>query len=106
MTNHSIIRILREAALLLKHEFNPADLRFVEINNRHYTKSEFGEFKNDLIEAGSKMRMLFLEQNISVAALRDVVKDDNVLVLVFHETQQELIPILISGDRKKYRSMR
>lgn len=101
MTNHSIIRILREAALLLKHEFNPADLRFVEINNRHYTKSEFGEFKNDLIEAGSKMRMLFLEQNIPVTALTDVVKDDNVLVLVFHETQQELIPVLISGDRKK-----
>ena len=101
MTNHSIIRILREAALLLKHEFNPADLRFVEINNRHYTKSEFGEFKNDLIEAGSKMRMLFLEQNIPAAALPDVVKDDNVLVLVFHETQHELIPILISGDRKK-----
>ncbi|MFD1001486.1 peptidase domain-containing ABC transporter [Ohtaekwangia kribbensis] len=101
MTNHSIIRILREAALLLKHEFNPADLRFVEINNRHYTKSEFGEFKNDLIEAGSKMRMLFLEQNIPVAALPDVVKDDNVLVLVFHETQQQLIPVLISGDRKK-----
>ena len=101
MTNHSIIRILREAALLLKHEFNPADLRFVEINNRHYTKSEFGEFKNDLIEAGSKMRMLFLEQNIPAAALPDVVKDDNVLVLVFQETQHELIPILISGDRKK-----
>jgi ABC-type bacteriocin/lantibiotic exporter with double-glycine peptidase domain len=101
MNNHSIIRILREAALLLKHEFNPADLRFVEINNRHYTKSEFGEFKNDLIEAGSKMRMLFLEQNIPAAALPDVVKDDNVLVLVFHETQHELIPILISGDRKK-----
>lgn len=100
MTNHSIIRILREAALLLKHEFNPADLRFVEINNRHYTKSEFGEFKNDLIEAGSKMRMLFLEQNIPVAALPDVVKDDNVLVLVFHETQQELIPVLISGKGK------
>lgn len=101
MTNHSIIRILREAALLLKHEFNPADLRFVEINNRYYAKNEFGEFKNDLIEAGSKMRMLFLEQNIPVTALSDVVKDDNILVLVFHETQEELIPILISCDRKK-----
>jgi ABC-type bacteriocin/lantibiotic exporter with double-glycine peptidase domain len=101
MTNHAIIRILREAALLLKHEFNPADLRFVEINNRRYTKSEFGEFKNDLIEAGSKMRMLFLEQNIAIASLHEIVKDDNVLVLVFHETQQELVPILISCDRKK-----
>jgi ABC-type bacteriocin/lantibiotic exporter with double-glycine peptidase domain len=101
MTNHAIIRILREAALLLGHEFNPADLRFVEINNRHYSKNEFGEFKNDLIEAGSKMRMLFLEQNIPFKALADVVKDDNVLVLVFHETEQELVPLLISGNRKK-----
>lgn len=101
MTNHSIIRILREAALLLKHEFNPADLRFVEINNRYYAKNEFGEFKNDLIEAGSKMRMLFLEQNIPATALPDIAKDDNILVLVFQETQQELIPILISCKRKK-----
>jgi ABC-type bacteriocin/lantibiotic exporter with double-glycine peptidase domain len=101
MTNHSIIRILREAALLLKHEFNPADLRFVEINNRHYAKNEFGEFKNDLIEAGSKMRMLFLEQNIPAASLTDLVKDDNILVLVFHETPQELVPLLISCERKK-----
>ena len=101
MTNHSIIRILREAALLLKHDFNPADLRFVEINNRYYSKAEFSEFKNDLIEAGSKMRMLFLEQNIPAATLSDVVKDDNVLVLVFHEKEHELVPLLISGNRKK-----
>lgn len=101
MNNHAIIRILREAAILLEHEFNPADLRFVEINNRYYSKNEFGEFKNDLIEAGSKMRMLFLEQNIPAATLADIVKDDRVLVLVFHETEHELIPLLISCDRKK-----
>lgn len=54
MNNHSIIRILREGAELFKHDFDPTALRFVEINNRTYSKEDFPQFKGDLIDSGGK----------------------------------------------------
>ncbi|WP_267296411.1 peptidase domain-containing ABC transporter [Parachryseolinea silvisoli] len=103
MTNNSIIRILREGGLLLKHDFDPAVLRFVEINNRPYTRDQFAEFRNDLIEAGSKVRMLFLEQTQPAEALPAFVKENRLPTLVFVEQPQGLVPMLLYYEQKRLR---
>lgn len=103
MTNNSIIRILREGGLLLKHDFDPAALRFVEINNRSYTPDQFLEFRNDLIEAGSKIRMLFLEQAQPATALAGFVKENRLPALVFVEQPQGLVPMLLYYEHKRLR---
>ena len=95
MTNDHIIRILREAALSLKHDFDAANLRFVEINNRSYDNSEFQEFKRDLLEAGSKIQMMFLEYSLDSAALREFLKKEDGPVLLFQKTGDHLTPALI-----------
>ncbi|HEY0741563.1 MAG TPA: ATP-binding cassette domain-containing protein [Chryseosolibacter sp.] len=100
MNNYSIIGILREAALILKHEFDPSALRFVEINNRGYDLDDFMEFKADLIDAGSKIRMLFLEQRIEQNALPEFIKQSKGLALVFLRENDALRPVLIYEEKK------
>lgn len=100
MNNYSIIRILREAAVLFRHEFDPSALRFVEINNREYDKDEFAEFKSDLIESGGKIRILFLEQNVAPTALEMFIRDNQSPVLVFSDINDQLTPILVRLDNK------
>lgn len=100
MNNHSIIRILRESSLLLKHDFHSSQLRSVEINNRQYSEDQFSEFKIDLIEAGSTIRVLFLEQTTRQESLSDFIKQNQFLTLAFEESNGTLIPLLIDPKAK------
>lgn len=100
MTNNSIIRILRESALQLKHEFDITSLRFVEINNRSYDRDEFAEFKRDLLEAGSKIRILFLEQTIAPSRVKGFVEENRSITLVFRATGGNMLPLLLIPDKK------
>lgn len=101
MNNVHIIRILREASLMLKHEFDAASLHFVDINKRTYENTEFLEFKRDLMEAGSKIRMMFLEYSFRQDALEDFLKEDQGPVLLFRKDANSFIPLLLRRDGKK-----
>lgn len=105
MNNYSIIRILREGAFVLRHDFDPAVLRFVEINNREYNKNQFAEFKNDLIEAASKMRILLLEQAIPQVTLGDFVKENRMITLVFRDHSEGLTPVLLYAEKNSLRNI-
>ena len=101
MNNDQIVRILREGALMLQHDVNALDLRYVEVNNREYTDDEFPEFKRDLLEAGAKVKMLFLEYHLDLPALKDFIQDENSQLLLFQKTSNGLIPVLISKSKKQ-----
>lgn len=99
MTNHAIIRILREASRLLKHEFDSAALHFVEINNRDYTREEFQELKSDLIESGNNARILLLEQKVSDADLSALVSTRDTVTLAFKDNDGRLSPLIFYSDK-------
>ena len=83
MNNSYIIRILNESALNAKHDFDMEVLRFVEANNRTYNLDEFIEFKRDLLEAGSKIRMLFMEYALDYNSFLNFLNDEQGQVLFF-----------------------
>ena len=64
MTNEHIIHILREAAIRLRHDINPEDLRIVGFNQRTYSVADFAELKRDIIEAGRKIGLLILDYKL------------------------------------------
>lgn len=101
MTNHTIIKVLREASLALNHEFNPSSLRFVEANNRDYTLAHFQEFKRDLLEAGSRIRILFFEQHVKKESLLKFISDNRTCALVFRQNGEALSPILLQPKGKE-----
>lgn len=103
MTNDYIVRILREAALILNHSFDAASLRFVDINNRSYTDAEFHEFKRDLLEAGSKIRMLFLEYSLDQHLLEAFLKQEDSALLLFKKNGEKLEPTLLTQRKKNKR---
>ena len=106
MNNDHIIRILREASLTLKHEFDAASLRFVDINKRNYDSDEFPEFKRDLLEAGSKIRMIFLEYSLDRDALLKFLDNEVSSILVFYKAADTLTPALIRKEGSKRRVVR
>lgn len=101
MTNHIIVKILREAALVLNHGFNASALRFVETNNRDYSVSEFAEFKRDMLEAGSKIRILFFEQHIERRKLKAFIANNRTPVLVFRRDADTIAPVLLRPKGSK-----
>ena len=101
MTNDHIVRILREASLSLKHDVDTASLRFVEINNRTYDRSEFAEFKRDLLEAGSKIRMLFLEYSLEQSAFESFLEKEDSPVLLFQKEVETITPVLITRQKSR-----
>lgn len=101
MNNSHIIRILNESALVARHDFDASVLKFTEANRRIYDLSEFAEFKRDLIEAGSKVRMLFMEYSVDYATFNHFKKEEQGIILYFHRSDQTLTPILRYRDRGK-----
>lgn len=100
MNNNLIVRILNECALSAKHDFDATVLKFVDANKRTYELSEFNEFKRDLIEAGSKMRMLFMEYSLDQIAFTKMLADEQGILLFFERADNELRPILHHREKR------
>ena len=94
MNNNIIVRILNECALATKHDFDASVLRFVDANKRSYELPEFNEFKRDLIEAGSKIRMLFMEHSLDQPAFVQMLKEEQSMLLFFERKDDQLLPII------------
>lgn len=99
LNNFQITRVLREANLILKQEFNTEDIQSVDYNIRQYTREEFPEFKRDMIEAGSKLKLLLLEYQFDDKSLKELIRKEESQILVFKEDQGEIIPVLVYHDR-------
>ncbi|MBX2944674.1 MAG: ATP-binding cassette domain-containing protein [Cyclobacteriaceae bacterium] len=101
LSNDHIIRILRESSLLLEHSFDAETLRFVEVNNRTYSLDEFTEFKRDLLEASTKIRLLLLEYQLEPENFRRFSKEEENYILAFKRADDSAEPVLIHPARKK-----
>lgn len=96
LTNYQIYQILREAALSLKHSFNLEDIRNVEANQRAYSENEVAEFTRDLTEAGNRIRLLFLENQLDEKTLLDYFKEQTAPILTFfRDEENRLYPALL-----------
>jgi ABC-type bacteriocin/lantibiotic exporter with double-glycine peptidase domain len=100
LNNDQIVRCLREVAFTMKHEFSMDDIHHVEANQRTYEVSELTEFKRDLVEAGNKIRILFMEYHLDVPGFMDFISNQKTPVLAF--LQEEVIhPVLLIPDKRK-----
>lgn len=101
MRSDHIVKILREAALVVKLDFNPEELRTVEITNRNYDLSDLPEFKRDLQEAGRKINFLALEQNIPLIELTNFLSESADPVVLFKRDKEVVTPVLLYKDENK-----
>lgn len=101
LTNDQIHRCLREISFTIKHDFNLEDLRHVEANQRLYAEDELSEFKRDLTEAGNKIRVLLMENQLDEKSFFDFFLEQSAPVLIFLAEASELYPALLIPDKGK-----
>jgi ABC-type bacteriocin/lantibiotic exporter with double-glycine peptidase domain len=101
LTNDQLVRTLREASLLLNHDFNAMDLHFVEANKRSYSNHEIIEFKRDLVEAANKVRLMLLEYSLSPTEFFEFTSIEDDLVLAFNVKGEQIEPTLLRKQKRK-----
>lgn len=101
LSNDQLVRIIRETALYLRHDYDATDLRFSELNKRIYREDEFIEFKRDLVEAGNKIRLMMLEYHLPKDEFQQFLQTEDAPVLVFDNSGNNIIPSIIAKEKKK-----
>lgn len=101
LTNNQIHRCLREVALAMKHSFSLEDIQHVEANQRNYAEDEVAEFTRDLSEAGNKIRVLFMENQLDEKTFLDYFEEQTKPVLTFYRDEENrLYPALLIPFKK------
>lgn len=100
LNNDQIVRCLREVAFTMKHEFSMDDIHHVESNQRTYEENDLTEFKRDLVEAGNKVRILFMEYHLDDSSFQEFFSNQSTPVLTFIQ-EDGIRPVLLTSDKKK-----
>ncbi len=100
LNNDQIVRCLREVAFTMKHEFSADDIHHVESNQRIYEENDLTEFKRDLVEAGNKIRILFMEYHLDESRFQDFFSNQHTPVLAFIQ-EDGIRPVLLFPEKRK-----
>lgn len=106
LTNNQIHRCLREIAITLKHDFSLQDLQHVESNQRIYAEDELIEFTRDLTEAGNKIRVLLMENQLDEKSFVDFFSNQTTIILTFLREDGKLLPALIVPLKNKFKAIK
>ncbi len=106
LTNNQIHRCLREIAITLKHDFSLQDLQHVESNQRIYAEDELIEFTRDLTEAGNKIRVLLMENQLDEKLFVDFFSNQTTIILTFLREDGKLLPALIVPLKNKFKAIK
>lgn len=101
MTNQHIIQIIRESAFLLGQSYDDATLNESSVTTRGYGMDEVAEFNRDLMEAGNKVRFVFLENSIPAEEFGMAMKQIGIPVLAFLRYDDHLQPIIMQQKGKR-----
>jgi len=100
LNNDQIVRCLREVAFNMKHEFSIDDIHHVESNQRTYDETNLTEFKRDLVEAGNKIRVLFMEYHLDDSLFQDFLINQNMPVMAFIQ-EDGIKPVVLYSNKRK-----
>ncbi|HRX01246.1 MAG TPA: hypothetical protein P5280_17255, partial [Cyclobacteriaceae bacterium] len=107
LSTDQLLRILQEAALLLKHDIGVAELRGRDLSNREYNADELDEFKRDLVETGNNVRILMLEYSLNPEDFKKFLNELEFPVLIFRPRKEDGIiqPEIIHRTANKIKKL-
>ncbi len=100
-TSSQIVRTIRETAIVLNHSLDVDLIQNVEQYSRTYDIEVFTEFKRDLVEAGNKVRILFMENSLDPKSFWQFMQDSETPVLVFRN-KTEITPCILYPNKSKF----
>jgi ABC-type bacteriocin/lantibiotic exporter with double-glycine peptidase domain len=105
MTNSQLEKIIRESSLALGQTIDPSTIEDITRNVRTYHHSELQELKRDLIESTRKVNLAVFDNTIPEEELHDFLSESPEVVLLFHNENDNLTPVLIRTEGKQVKSL-
>lgn len=102
MNNRQIFTIVAHYKTLLKPTYTKPDKGETEPYHPPYSREEVSEFTHDLIEAGSRAHIIFIENELPEKGFSKYLKEIDVPLLAYVETSEGVVPasLLAKGKGK------
>ena len=100
MNNHHIISILQESAQRLNQAYDGFAIKDVEQVERSYAIDEVQEFKRDLIEAGAKLDLIYMDNSLDEHDLVPFFEEVDVPLILFQQQMDKVMPLMVVRDKK------
>lgn len=101
MTNHTLVNTIRESSKLVNLEYEASLLNEHEIGTNIYELDQVQEFRRDLIDLGNKVRLVYLDNYVSIDNFGDFIDNIKFPFVVFERAEDEFVPVLIFKEKKK-----
>ncbi len=106
MNSNQIIQIIRDSANILNQDFDGLALQEIDSSPRSYEHDELAEFKRDLIEAATKQRIIYLENQQESDGFADFLSDVEIPIIAFEDSGKDLVPLIIYKQNRELQVLR
>lgn len=101
MNKHQIIQTIRISANLLDQEYDGFALKNIDFAQSSYPPDQLIEFKRDLIEAGNKLRIVYLDHSWPAHNFLTLLEDMEIPVVAFLQQENTYTPIIFYKHKRK-----
>ena len=105
MNSKQIVQVIRESALLMKQDFDGMALSELDASPRFYELEEISEFMRDLMEAGNKQRVIYLNNQLTPEEFTPFLSSVEIPILTFIENDNQFFPVLLFKKKRKVKAM-
>lgn len=98
MNNRQIFKIVAHYKAYLKPTYTKPDKGETEPYHPPYSREEVPEFTHDLIEAGSRAHIIFIENNMPEKVFPKYLKDMEIPLLAYAETNRGIVPVSLRAQ--------
>ncbi len=104
MNNRQIFEIVAHYKAFLKPTFTRPDKGEEEPYHPPYTREEVAEFSHDLVEAGGRAHIIFIENDLAEKEFPQYVKDIDIPLLAYADTPEGVVPVsILSAEGGKWK---
>ena len=100
MNNRQIFTIVAHYKTLLKPTYTKPDKGETEPYHPPYSREEVSEFTHDLIEAGSRAHIIFIENELPEKEFPKYLKEMDIPLLAYAETSEGIVPVSLRAKEK------
>ncbi len=101
MKSDQIIQLIRESSQILKQDFDGFALDNIQSSPRSYDFNDKAEFMRDLVEAGNKQRIIYLENQLTLEEFKHFIHEVQIPVVAFEDAKNQLVPVIFYKDNWK-----
>ncbi|GAA0893116.1 ATP-binding cassette domain-containing protein [Fulvivirga kasyanovii] len=101
MNNQHILNTLQKSAALLKQDFDASSLQEFSNAYRDYESNNVQDFKRDLIEAGNRLRIIYLDNQLSTDSFAGFLNDVEIPIVAFVVKGKDKYPVIFFKKKGK-----